>query len=172
MLKKIFQFNNQDNVKMLIAERCNIVFEERVLFNCFFCKNYGYKWSCPPNIPNLTFSTVLNEYDNYVLLFHKKKFENEITIDDRIQSTSIIHMLGLKLEKILWENNHPMAKIFIGGGCKLCTNCPKTGCVKPYFRRIPLEAIGVNVIKTAANVGMEIVFPPKDYFYRVGLLVW
>jgi len=176
MVDKLIQFVSHCGIKdveVFQLEHRQIVLEERVRFNCFFCRNYSNKWCCPPNIPDLDYSRVLQEYDNFLLLTYKYGFDGEITTEDRTLSTNIVHKLGLELEKFLWENNHPLAKVFIGGGCKLCGyTCPMDDCSKPTMRRLPLEAIGVNVVKTAGNIGIDIVFPPKNYFYRVGLLLW
>ena len=46
-----------------------------------------------------------------------------------------------------------MAISFIGGSCKLCKNgCAKDKCNNPGMARIPLEATGVNVIKSLDNI--------------------
>ena len=38
--------------------------------------------------------------------------------------------------------------------------------------RIPMEATGINVIKTLKEVGYDINFPIEDSLSRVGLLLW
>lgn len=38
--------------------------------------------------------------------------------------------------------------------------------------RIPLEATGVNVIKSLDNIGIKIEFPLINKFYRFGLIAW
>lgn len=56
---------------------------------------------------------------------------------------------------------------------KLCKNgCAKDKCNNPGMARIPLEATGVNVIKSLANIGIKIEFPLIDKFYRFGLIAW
>lgn len=138
-----------------------IIFEERVKLKCFHCSRYSQNWMCPPNIPDLNYLRILNEYDNGLLVWHK--------MEDRKESSIILHKALLEAEKLLWDNNYPLAISFIGGSCKLCdTGCDRDRCSQPELARIPLEAIGVNVIKTS---GLPIVFPPKE-IYRVGLLAW
>lgn len=169
-MKLITSTKNIDIKQVLV---CDIVFEERVRLNCFYCNNYDKKKCCPPNIPVLDYQKVLSEYDNLYLIYHKHNFENEITQADRIISTTILHSFLLDAERILWENNYPMATSFIGGCCKLCGwECNKKLCKFPMRCRIPLEALGMNVIKTMEKIGVNLIFPPKDYFYRIGLLVW
>ena len=136
----------------------NFFFEERVKLKCFHCKRYDENWMCPPNIPELDYPQILSEYNNRILVWHKT--------EDRL--SNVLHHALLEAEKLLWNSNYPLAVSFIGGSCKLCDECPDIGCSKPDLARIPLEAIGVNVIKTS---GLPIVFPSKE-IYRVGLLVW
>ena len=73
----------------------------------------------------------------------------------------------------MYINNNSLAISFIGGSCKLCKNgCGKERCNNPGMARIPLEATGVNVIKTLENIGIKVQFPIKDRFYRYGLIAW
>lgn len=66
-----------------------------------------------------------------------------------------------------------MAVSFIGGSCKLCKNgCGKDKCNNPYLSRTPVEAIGINVVKSAKENGISITFPPENDIIRIGLLLW
>lgn len=150
-----------------------LVFEERVLLNCFHCARRGVNWTCPPNIPDVDYGKLLSEYDNVLLVYGKIPFTKEKMNIIRRDSTNLLHRALLDAEQLLWENDYPLAMCFIGGSCKLCTQgCDESRCRQPTLARIPLEATGINVVKSAANVGLSISFPPKDYLYRVGLLVW
>jgi len=151
----------------------DLVFEERALLNCFHCKRYGVNWTCPPKIPNIDYEKLLKEYDSLLLFWCKIPFEEETFEIVRYESTNLLHRKLHEAEKFLWENNHPMAISFIGGSCKLCAQgCGEEKCRQPQLARIPLEGIGVNVVKSAKKVGINIIFPPKKYMYRVGLLGW
>lgn len=48
----------------------------------------------------------------------------------------------------------------------------KDKCNNPGMARIPLEATGVNVIKSLDNIGIKIEFPLINKFYRFGLIAW
>ncbi len=147
----------------------DIVFEERVKLGCFYCKNYNKKLTCPPNIPDLDYNKILSECDNLHIICHKHHFQNIITHKDRADSTHAIHDFILSTEKKLGLNNNPIILSFIGGCCKLCGYECGLICDTEH-RRISLEAIGVNVVKSMHNVGVDLIFPPKEYFYRIGLI--
>ena len=150
-----------------------LVFEERVKLNCFYCRNYDSNWKCPPRIPKLDYQQVLGEYEHGVFV----KLELPVTSDTfgeiRTRSTNELHRMLLDMEKYLWDRNYPLATSFIGGSCKLCKNgCGKERCNNPYLARIPLEATGCNVVKSAQQAGISIVFPPEKTLTRIGLLLW
>lgn len=153
----------------------NIKIEDRVKLQCFHCKNYKNKWTCPPRIPEIDYIKLFYEYQNAALVYCKMMFETMEEFDIiRVESTNILHRALLELEEILYKNNKPLAVSFIGGSCKLCKDgCNKEKCQHPDLARIPLEGTGVNVINLVREaLDIDIVFPPVNYLYRVGLLLW
>lgn len=152
----------------------DIVFEEQVKMNCFYCGKYNVSWKCPPKLPtNIDFKKMLKEFSNIALLYKNFYFTRENYNMVRNDSSIELHNTLLKMEQFLWNHNCSTALSFIGGSCKLCkSGCGKDKCNNPYKSRSPMEATGMNVIKTAANVGVEIVFPPKDYITRMGMIMW
>lgn len=156
--------------KVNIKDMC---FEQRVRMNCFYCKNYNLNWKCPPKIPDIDYEKMMNEYDNAAFVKIELPFIEENFQEIRTKSTNDLHKAMLLLEKQLWDMDYSMAISFIGGSCKLCKNgCGKERCNNPYSARVPLEATGVNVIKSAQSVGIKITFPPNETLMRVGLLLW
>ena len=154
-------------------ELTQIVFEKRVLLKCFQCTRYGINWSCPPKIPDMDYQKLISEYDDLVLAYCRMPFTKEQFEIVRRKSSTLLHRTLLDAEKLLWDNNYPLAISFIGGSCKLCSEgCDQLACRRPNLARIPIEAAGVNVVKSAENVGLSIIFPPENYLYRVGLLGW
>lgn len=153
----------------------NIKIEERVRLKCFHCKNYKNKWTCPPKIPEIDYAKLFKEYENSAIVYCKMPYGSveEFNII-RVESTNLLHRMLLQLEEILYKNNIPIALSFIGGSCKLCKDgCNKEKCRQPNLSRIPLEATGVNVISLVKDtLDMDIVFPPTNNLYRVGLLLW
>jgi len=149
-----------------------IVFEERVKLNCFNCPMYGVKSTCPPNIPDLDYLVAVREYTSALLVVFQTFFQDEITIEDRKKSSNHLHSILMKIEGLLWENNYPLGVSFQGGSCKLCSGECSLPCRQPLVSRIPMEGIGINVVETAKVCGVSIIFPPKEFFYRVGLVLW
>ena len=161
-------------IELLPARPDSFYFEKRVLMNCFYCKNYNLNWKCPPRIPDIDYQKMFMEFDNGAFVKLQMPLSPETFQEVRTRSTNTLHHAMLELEKILWEHDHPAALSFIGGSCKLCKDgCGTERCRNPYLARIPLEATGVNVLKTVEEqTGIHITFPPKEHMVRIGLLLW
>ena len=151
----------------------DFVFEQRVRHKCYHCKNYGVKWTCPPRLPDVNYPTMFNEYDHFAVVICEVMLEDEDFEEKRRKSTNIVHRALLYLEAELYKRNESMALSFIGGSCKLCKDgCNKEHCANPYNSRVPWEATGCNVVKTLANINIDVVFPPKESLHRYGLIMW
>ncbi|MEQ2722824.1 DUF2284 domain-containing protein [Phascolarctobacterium faecium] len=160
-------------MSLIFIRNEDFVYEERVQLNCFYCSRYNTKWTCPPKIPPINYKKIISEYNNLYILKYERNFQKEDFDVVRNESTNAIHRTLLQMEKFLYINNNSLAISFIGGSCKLCKNgCGKERCNNPGMARIPLEATGVNVIKTLENIGIKVQFPIKDRFYRYGLIAW
>lgn len=156
-----------------LVDASQMVFEERVRMNCFYCGKYNHSWKCPPRIPSIDFAEMLKEFDHAAVIYIKKYFEGHEYNEVRESSSVELHRALLECEKWLWENNNSTALSFIGGSCKLCKNgCAPDKCANPYLARSPVEALGINIVKSVERYGLEISFPPKDYMLRVGMLLW
>ena len=91
----------------------------------------------------------------------------------RTESSIKVHKTLLDLEKWMWEHNRSTALSFGAGSCKLCKGgCGKEKCNNPYMSRSPIEATGINVLKTAKKFGLDIKFPADSQLLRVGLIIW
>lgn len=152
----------------------NLIFEENAKMNCFYCGKYGNNWKCPPNLPDINYEKMFSEFDEGMFIVLKYAvFDFKQYEEIRAESSVVLHKLLLKCERWLWESNKSTSLSFGGGSCKLCKGgCGKDRCNNPYLARSPIEAIGINVIKSAAQYGIEIKFPPKDELKRIGLIVW
>lgn len=152
----------------------DLIFEESVKMNCFYCGKYNNNWHCPPHLPDVNFKKMMDEYDRglFVTMTYDLKDNSEYT-SIRTESSVVLHKTLLTLEKWMWEHNRSTAISFIGGSCKLCkAGCGKDKCNNPYMARSPLEATGVNIIKSAHRYGIEIAFPTNKKLMRLGLLLW
>lgn len=41
----------------------DLVFEENVKMNCFYCGKYNNNWRCPPNLPDIDYQKMMQEFD-------------------------------------------------------------------------------------------------------------
>lgn len=163
-----------ENVDIAFIDPKEIVFEENVKMNCFYCGKYGNNWRCPPNLPNIDYPKMFAEYDEGMFVSLSYNIVDKSAYAEiRNTSSVVLHKMLLALEKWMWEHNSSNAISFGAGSCKLCKGgCGKEKCNNPYMSRSPLEATGVNVIKSARKAGIEICFPTDKKLMRVGLLLW
>ena len=172
-LRKYLQSISPSAYGVIIAPR-DLIFEEAVKMNCYYCGKYGNNWRCPPNLPNIDFRKMMQEFDHGMFVVYSFDITDQSSYASiRNESSVILHKTLLKLEKFMWNHNCPTAVSFIGGSCKLCKDgCGKERCNNPYMSRSPLEATGVNVIKSAKKYGIDITFPTDKKMVRCGLLLW
>lgn len=174
--KEFIEFCNKTapEAKIVFMDPKQAVFEECVKMNCFYCGKYGRNWRCPPNLPDIDYPKMFSEYDEGLFVYYHFDLTNDAQFESiRSESSVILHKTLLQLEKWFFEHNSPTAISFGAGSCKLCKGgCGKDRCNNPYMSRSPLEATGVNVIKTAAKFGVEVKFPPDSTLMRIGLIMW
>ncbi len=151
-----------------------VIFEECIKMNCFYCGKYGRNWRCPPNLPDINYIRMFSEYDEGMFVSFEYDVTNKTQFDSiRTESSIALHKTLLQLEKWFYNNNRATAISFIAGSCKLCKGgCGKDRCNNPYMSRSPLEATGVNIVKTAAKFGIDISFPTENSLKRLGLIMW
>ncbi len=160
-------------VEGIEIETEKLIFEERVKMNCFYCAKYNTNWKCPPKIPELDYAKMFSEFDKAAFVYIRMPLHDSDYDTVRKNSSVQLHQAMLMCEKWLYQHNNSTALSFIGGSCKLCKNgCAPGHCANPYQARIPVEALGINVVKSAQQYGIEIRFPPTEYMMRIGLLLW
>lgn len=171
-IEDIRQFCQSRQLQFVPILFSDLVFEERVSLACFYCGRYGNNWKCPPNIPKLDYKQALSEFENHALLHKHFSFNADTYQGVRTESTNVIHHALLEVEKILLRHG-ALSLSFQGGSCKLCKNgCGPLKCNNPYQARSPIEALGINVGKTAAKYGISVKWPVTDSLTRIGLVVW
>jgi len=170
MIELLQQLPNAHTVSFSVLTFHKLVFEERVKLNCVYCHNYNRKCTCPPRLDHIDFRKALSEYSNFAAVIYKQSIAASVTDIDRRISTQKLSEFLYSAEEVLWENGYPLAMTFTGGSCKVCDKC--NGRTHAKGCRIPIEAMGINVVRTMNNVRVPIIFPPKHFFYRVGLIVW
>lgn len=150
------------------------VFEECVKMNCFYCGKYGRNWRCPPNLPDIDYPKMFSEYDEGLFVYFLFDVTDKSKFDSiRSESSVVLHKALLQFEKWCYNHNRSTAISFGAGSCKLCKGgCGKERCNNPYMSRSPLEATGVNIVKTAAKFGIDVSFPTEETLMRLGLIMW
>ena len=167
------ELSESRQIKGFLIQVKDLIFEERIKMKCFYCGRYGNNWRCPPKIPDIDYCKMLHEFNNCAVIYVQIPFSDENFDEIRTESSRILHKGILAMEKYLWNQDYPTYLSFIGGACKLCKNgCGKEKCNNPYLSRTPVEAIGVNLVKSLEKYDFHISFPPKDYITRCGLLLW
>ena len=158
----------------------DIVFEERVRLKCFHCRNYRTKWTCPGHLPSLDYRRLIGEYEHLAVIRYQKSDISHQKSDVRDQMSEIeykragneLHRAMLYLESELFKRGNPLAQSLIGGSCELCKDgCPPEACAHPEQARTPWDAIGCNVTRTLANIGITVDFTDNGST-RYGLLLW
>lgn len=151
----------------------DLIFEESVKLNCFYCSRYGTNWKCPPHIPQIDYKKIITEFDHAAFVYYKLDFDNSNYSEIRTESSLILHKTLIDMEKYLFARGSSNCVSFTGGSCKLCKNgCGKEHCNNPGIARIPLEATGVNVVKSAEKYNISISFPVVSSIIRIGLILW
>jgi len=187
-------------VAAVIMPAGQIAVEERVRLKCSSgCSSYGKHLTCPPYSPTpQEFRHCLNEYSIVLLVKFRSaaclddsirccllstvydpgaaaekklkaaRFFREFTEDNRN-----LNRVMLELENLAFNAGNPFALSTACGTCCLCENCDtKTRtCSHPTLRRFPAEALGINVVKTAADAGVHIRFPSPENPERVAFLL-
>ena len=164
---------NEDAEGIIIEPR-NLIFEENVRMNCFYCGKYNNNWRCPPNLPDLDYKKMMREYESGLVVALTYPIEQQSDYNRiRNDSSVILHKLLLELEKWMYNHNSSNAISFIGGSCKLCKGgCGKERCNNPYMSRTPVEALGINIVKSLKQYNIDITFPTDKVLKRVGLVLW
>jgi predicted metal-binding protein len=168
---------HSESLTLIDFQLSNLEFFEYVKVKCFHCKKYNGCWTCPPRMNHINYEKFFGEYKNAILIRYTKNTNSQEEYNQvRIDSTNILHRALLYLEKYLFTLDNYKAMSFIGGSCKLCKNgCAEDKCRDPYNARVPLEATGVDLIKSFKKAGINISFE-KDFTFaqmnRYGLLVW
>lgn len=164
-----------EHTKLFEINLNDIIFEERIKHLCLHCKHFNVKHTCPPKISIFDYKKLLGEYTYGAIVYTSFEFEEEDFETIRHKSTNFLHKKILKGEQFLYKKNIVIRTGFIGGSCKLCKDgCDELQCRFPEKSRIPIEAMGINVIKTLKdNLSIDLDFTFKDnILHRIGLLVW
>jgi predicted metal-binding protein len=177
-----------------------IVTDPRVTLKCRvpLCAGYGRNLMCPPFAPTAAeFATTLSRYEMALVLqlpialtatdvarrYGGKSLDELSLSPDYLgvlaASQNTLDGILTALEGEALALGCAFAAGFGGGECRLCEACvaAQTGtstcepCRKPFLARPSMEAVGVDVLATAAVAGLPIQMPATDDPVWTGLLL-
>jgi len=167
VIKDIAEYAFKSGAEVVkVASARDIVVEERVVFKCTSCENYGRNRSCPPFSPGVeTFKRILSEY-TYVLVMVFKSSINSSSIDvDRARilwdsdKKRVFNAL-IAIERYSFNRGFPLAYVLRAGACNICPKCDvNNSCKHQELLRYPICSVGINITKTLRNLDLNIEFP-------------
>jgi len=121
------------------------------------CPNFGKLPTCPPNIPCM-YDKVFDISDVYAIVtkfyleeyFNKRRKNKPDLAEGQIRNIRVWQPMALK------ENDYAIADFYRENPDKY-----------DYISSRLLECMGVDVVNTMKEVGIEIKFPVEDYAYRI-----
>ena len=141
------------------------------------CPYYGNNLMCPPYVMKASeFQEILSKYTYAVLMQVEIPIPEEVIqaayqeeniadfFKNRLPSFGSVWSklnefdeLISKVEAAAFNLGYRFAAGFSGGSCKLCDECvakqPSESCRHPFKARPSMEAVGIDVIKTAEKAG-------------------
>ncbi len=179
-----------DEAAIIPADR--VVVDERVRLKCAVpvCEGYGNYLHCPPNTMSVAeFRTVLALYSR-AMVVQVVSANTSADLDDQglgdkklSELEELYHgdanrMLGAvvtRVETEAFKAGFPYATGFTGGLCLLCPTCVGVAsgkpCRRPYEARPAMEAVGIDVFKTAQNAGLQMAFSADEPVRWTGLIL-
>ena len=154
-----------------------VAIDERVRLKCEVprCAGYGQFLTCPPHVMSVdTFKKVLSRYKwGLIVQVEAQDIDSTDKGKGRISQAILkeyreLHRpFKLKLSEIVeavelaaFKKGMRFATGFVGGSCVLCERCVgdklSKACRHPFRARPPMEAVGIDVVKTAQNAGLPI----------------
>jgi predicted metal-binding protein len=169
-----------------------IVIDERARLKCEVprCAGYGQFLTCPPHVMSVdAFSRIRSRYQwgllvqvearnidstdkaaariNRAVLKENKKWHRPF----RLQLLEIVEAV----ETAAFKKGMRFATGLVGGSCVLCERCVadkvSDPCRHPFRARPPMEAVGIDVIKTAQNGGLPISLSSSQNVLWTGLVL-
>jgi len=146
----------------------------RVRYQCSYsgCREYGKRLLCPPHTPSVDeFKKVLVRYYMALLVQLTGTIKDKDNWEPETNSWALrLHDIVYKLEKQAFALGFPFAAGLIGGSCKLCDKCPiekdnNARCFHREKARPSMEAMGIDVLSTCKNVGLEVAFMPDEVIW-------
>jgi predicted metal-binding protein len=180
-----------------IIDPKGITIDERVQLKCRYppCINYGKNRMCPPFTPKAReFEEIVAKYRSAMLV--QVEAQLPTTVKSRIKKkgakfTEIVkegefdalsarllagwkkfHNLITDIEREAFKNGYYLSLGLVMGNCRLCDVCdPQQPCKHPYESRPSMEAMGIDVYRTAQNSGLGFEWNNKEWIVYNGLVL-
>lgn len=143
----------------MINPHKDIFIEQWVRFRCMFgCSNYGKSGSCPPAVPSVEeCREAIMGYETAILIHRNIPFESKEAYDEL---NNQFHRKLLDAERELFLAGYYKALLLSHTDCHICASCKADGnrenCLFKAKSRPSVEAMGIDVFKTARSAGYEI----------------
>jgi len=169
-----------------------VILDERVRLKCEVprCAGYGQYLTCPPHVmPVDAFSKIRSRY-RWGLLVQVEADNIDSTDKGKgrinraiLKENKKLHRpFKLKLLEIVeavesaaFKKGMRFAAGLVGGSCVLCERCvddkSSEACRHPFRARPPMEAVGIDVIKTAQIAGLPIHLSSSKNVVWTGLVL-
>jgi predicted metal-binding protein len=173
-----------------------VIVADRVRLKCRvpLCSSYGRNLMCPPNVGEpAEMRAILAEY-RLALVVQQAIPATQAEVTDRFggrtyaeahaepgyepvagDSQNRFAALMTALEAAAFKRGLRFAAAFSGGDCVLCPECVGQGsgepCRHPFAARPSMEAVGIDVVATAAHAGLAVELPAVDHPCWTGLLL-
>jgi len=121
----------------------DLVFDPRTYLKCIGCPDYG-QWRCTPNLPNYKEAKeMLTKYEEIVIIHGHDRDE--------------VGRIAREIEKQAFLDGNYFAYALCGCyHCKKCRLSSEGPCVNPEQRRPFCYSLGIDVFKTASQLGLPI----------------
>lgn len=173
-----------------------IVVDERVQLKCSYppCICYGQNLMCPPYTPKAgEFKGYVKQYKHAIIVQVQTPIQDEIRkkidvggvrLGELLKDDELCQLTGTMdvwksllsvvsaVEREAFNRGYYLALGLGAGACKLCDICQlKWPCKHPGEARPSMEAVGIDVYKTARNAGLELEWNNKDRITLTGLIL-
>lgn len=180
-----------------IIDPKTITVDERVQLKCRYppCANYGKNRMCPPYTPPAReVEGIVAKYGNAMLVQLDAQIPDNIKSRIREDGARLadiakegdldsfnkkllddwkrFHALITDIEREAFRNGFYLSLGLVMGSCRLCDECdPKQPCKHPYESRPSMEAMGIDVFKTAKDSGLGFEWNKKEGIVYNGLVL-
>jgi predicted metal-binding protein len=155
-----------------------VMVDERVNLKCRvpLCSHYGVNLMCPPNAPTAAETrAALARYSDTLVVQQDMPMTQAAAYEERLrESQNEFARLMTALEAEAFRMGYRFAAAFAGGDCVLCDVCAGADgqpCNHPFEARPSMEAVGVDVVATAAAAGLAVELPAHEHPRWTGLLL-